>query len=487
MRFGFVGPSYTTASAVAHEECINFFAETLEATSAVAADKQYGGAGASGLRSYFGTPGLSVFATLPESPVRGGETLNGRVFHVAGTKLCETLSNGTFTVRGTIANDGQPVSIAKSNIELLIVSASKAYCYTLATNVLVEVTSSLAGVPMQVKYSDGYFIIALKNSNQFQMSGILDGATWPGLQVNAVSVFPENIVAIEVNHRELWVFGARHAQPYQDTGSDEIFDVIGGALIEKGCGATFAPCLLDNSVFWIDEDDRGGRTAWRAQGYTPQRISTHAVETDLATYASISGMTTYAYQDGGHLFWVLYVPGAQWSWVYDVAEGLWHKRAEWIVSSWVAHYSQNHVYAFGKHLVGDWNSGNLYEMSLANLTDNGTAIRRLRQAPTVIDEMQWVYHAEMTVDVQTGTGTASLTDGNGNPRQPQAILQWSDNRGQTWGNEHLTDCGYIGEYNTRVVWRRLGRSRYRVYRFVVTDPVSWVICDAYLRVVSDGS
>jgi hypothetical protein len=165
------------------------------------------------------------------------------------------------------------------------------------------------------------------------MSGILDGATWPGLQVNAVSVFPENIVAIEVNHRELWVFGARHAQPYQDTGSDEIFDVIGGALIEKGCGATFAPCLLDNSVFWIDEDDRGGRTAWRAQGYTPQRISTHAVETDLATYASISGMTTYAYQDGGHLFWVLYVPGAQWSWVYDVAEGLWHKRAEWIVSS----------------------------------------------------------------------------------------------------------------------------------------------------------
>jgi hypothetical protein len=105
----------------------------------------------------------------------------------------------------------------------------------------------------------------------------------------------------------------------------------------------------------------------------------------------------------------------------------------------------------------------------------------------VIDEMQWVYHAEMTVDVQTGTGTASLTDGNGNPRQPQAILQWSDNRGQTWGNEHLTDCGYIGEYNTRVVWRRLGRSRYRVYRFVVTDPVSWVICDAYLRVVSDGS
>ena len=481
MRFGFVGPSYSTASAISHEECINFFAESNEGTGAVTASKEFGGQSAGKAISYFGTPGSSVFTTLPESPVRGMCIANGRVFAVGGTKLCEVFSNGTNTVQGSVASDGKPVSMAVSNIQVLIVSAGRAYCYTLATNALVDVTASLVGVPAQVVYSDGYFIVSLANSNKFQMSALLDGLTWPGLQVNAVSVFSENIVSIACNHRELWVFGSRHAQPYQDTGSDEIFDVIPGALIEKGCGATFSTCLLDNSIFWIDEDDRGGRVAWRAQGYTPQRISTHAVETDLATYASIAGLVSYSYQDGGHLFWVLYVPGSQWSWTYDVAEGLWHKRAEWPNGvTWVAHYSQNHVYAFGLHLVGDWNSGNIYSLSTANLTDNGTLIRRVRQAPTVIDEMKWITHAEMTVDVQTGE-VSSLVDGDGFARQPQAILQWSDNRGQTWGNEHFTDCGYVGEFNTRVIWRRLGRSRYRVYRFVVTDPILWVICDAYLR------
>jgi hypothetical protein len=137
-----------------------------------------------------------------------------------------------------------------------------------------------------VKYSDGYFIVMFRNSNKFQISDILDGTVWPGIQVNEVSVFAENIVSIEVSHRELWVLGAQHAQPYQNTGSDEVFDVIPGALIEMGAGATFGSALLDNTVFWISQDDRGARQAWRASGYTPSRISTHAVEVALSSYSA---------------------------------------------------------------------------------------------------------------------------------------------------------------------------------------------------------
>jgi hypothetical protein len=480
MRFGFVGPSYSTAAAISHEECINFFAESNEATGAVASSREFGGQSAGSPRSFIGTPGLAVAYTLPESPVRGSCFTGTRMFSVGGSKLCETLADGTVTVRATIANDSLPVSFAVSNIQLLIVTAGRAYCYTLADNSITEVTSLLAGTPVKARCIDTYFIVCFANSNKFQMSAILDGLTWPGLQVNAVSVFPDNIVSIEAVHSELWVFGSLHSQVYQDTGSDEIFDVMKDQLIENGCAATFSPCVLDNTVFWINQDERGARMAWRAQGYTPQRISTHAVENDLSTYADISGLVSYSYQDGGHLFWVLYIPGSQWSWVYDVAEGLWHKRQSGLQPSGVAHWSQNHVYAFGKNLVGDWNTGNIYEMNLKYFDDNGTAIRRVRQAPTVIDEMKWINHAEMTVDVQTGQAS-NLVDGDGLTRAPQAILQWSDNRGQTWGNEHLTGCGLLGQYNVRVIWRRLGRSRYRVYRFVVSDPIEWIICDAYLR------
>lgn len=484
MRIGFAtGGSYTSRStAIADEESINWFRETTESQGSIAPSKSYGGQTAGSVGGLYGTPGLSLFAGgLPGIP-RGEFWANGRMFGVAGSELLEYLSGGTFTSLGAVANDGNAVSIAFNGIQLLIISGQSAYCFTLATNTLIEVTSQLAGVPVQVDCSDTVFVVCFQNSNKYQMSQLLDGTTWPGQLVNEVSVFPDNITSIIVNHRELWVFGNKRSQPYQDTGSAEIFDVIPGALIETGCVATFAPSRLDNSIFWVGQDERGALVAWRSNGYTPSRISTHAVETDLATYPNISQLVSYSYQDGGHLFWVLYIPGAQWSWVYDVSESLWHKRAFWNGDAFESHHSWNHVFAFGQHIVGDWSSNNLYVMSMSNLTDNGTAIRRQRRAPTIGEEMEWISHAELTIDFDTGLGPQPpLLDGNNAPRQPQAMLRWSDNRGKTWSNEHVVDCGFAGQFNTRAIWRRLGRSRYRVYELTVTDAVPWIVIDAYLR------
>lgn len=477
-KIGMIGASYTAKSnAVADEETINFYPETLET------------AGAQTQRSFFGTPGLAIFSASDNGPTRGQCWTGTREFIAGGDTLYEVASDGTRTalLDGVLDSFGGPVSIAASNIELLIVAGGRAYCMELADNSYMDVTAQLAGAPVKVKYSDGYFVVCFAGSNKFQISAILDGRTWPGIQVNAVSVFAENINSIEVSHRELWVIGSQHAQPYQDTGTDEIFDVIPGALIETGGAATFGVDLLDNTVFWISEDVRGARQAWRANGYTPLRISTHAVETYLSglTADQIANLVTYSYQDAGHLFWVLYIPGTDCSWVYDVAESLWHKRAEWLpaTATYGPHRSWNHAYAFGKHLVGDWQTGNLWEMSLSYLDDNGSVIRRLRRSPTLVSEMEWIYHQQFVADFATGLGPQPpLLDGDGNPRQPQAMLRWSNDRGSTWSNEHIRGCGFAGEYSKRVMWLRLGRSRYRVYELSVSDPTVWVLVDAYLRV-----
>lgn len=483
-RFGFVGPSYTARStAAAAEECINWFAESIGSQGSIISSKAYGGANALNIKNYFWTPGTALFSALPQGPARGSFIANGRLFAIGGNQLYEVLVDGTFTAMGGIENDGNPASLAFNSIQVLIVAGGRAYCFTLATNTLLEVTPQLAGTPVQCDGTDTYFIVSFANSNKFQMSQVLDGTTWPGQLVNEVSVFPDNITSIIVNHRELWVFGPKRSQPYQDTGSTEVFDVIPGAMIENGSAATFAVARADNSVFWIGQDERGGRVAWRSNGYIPARISTYAVETDFTTYtaAQITAMTSYAYQDAGHFYWVLYVPGSSWSWVFDIGEGLWHKRAKWTGNAFQAHWGWNHVYAFGKHLLGDWNSGNLYDLSMLNLTDNGGAIRRLRQAPTVGDEMKWLSHRQLTIDFDTGQGPQPpLVDGAGEPRDPQCMLQWSDDRGKTWSNELILNCGQAGNFRVRAVQRRLGRSRYRVYRVSVTDPIKWTIVDAYL-------
>lgn len=470
-RFGFIGGTYTSRStAVGDEECINWYAETDESGDGQAS------------KSFYWTPGLRAFTNEMPKPIRAEKFTGSRMFVVAGGKLIELDKFGAQTIRGDVANDGQPASIALSNTQLLIVGAGAAYCYTLATNILTEVTTSLVAVPKLAVYSDGYFIVCFRDSNKFQMSGIEDGETWPPLQVNAVSVFPDNIASIEVDHRELWVLGQKQSVVYYDSGSDNIFDVISGASLEIGCAGPFTRSKLDNTIFWISEDERGGRMAWRASGYTPQRISTHAVEAAWSQLKSVSDAVCYAYQDGGHAFWVIYFPTSDCSWVYDVAENLWHKRAFWKTGNFEPHHSQCHAYAFGLHLVGDWSSGNVYWMDMSLLDDAGTPIRRLRRAPTVGSEMERVFHQQLTVDFQTGLGPQPpLQDAEGNPRDPEAMLRWSDDRGKTWSNEHILPCGQSGHYKDRVIWRRLGWSRYRVYELSVSDPIPWVVVDAYLK------
>jgi hypothetical protein len=494
-RIGFVGSAYTDTS-LADEECINLYKTSVESQGAVVPGKAYGGSMAQGTVGLKGAPGLETYVTLPNGPVRGQVWTGTRHFAVGGETLYEVNSDGTLTTRGTVANDGTQVSIAFSSIQLLIVSFGFAYCYDLAANTLTDVTPQLVGTPGVVWYLGTYFVVNILNTNKFQFSAILDGSTWPGLNVNGVSVFPENVSSIIANHNELWVHGLFHTQVYQITGNDDVFETIPGALIEKGNIAINAPCLLDNSVFWIDQDARGGRTAWRSNGYTPQRVSTHAVEIDWATYsaAQIAGINTFSTQIDGHLWWVIYIPNSSWTWVYDVGENNWFKLANWDSDNgpWSPLRAWNHVYANGRHLVGDWDSGNIYEMhtpvnngdgSYSFVQYNGGIIRRYRRLPTQQNELEYETHQKLTIDMATGLGPQPpLKDGDGNDRAPQCMLRWTDDSVfGVWSNVHTADCGMSGQYQTRVRFLRLGRARRRVYEWSQTDPIPTVIRDAYLN------
>jgi len=500
VRIGLTGGAYKDTY-LAGEECFNLYRTTVESQGAVTPGRAYGGAMGNSTQGLKIAPGLTTFVTLPTLPVRGQCWIGTRHFAVGGDTLYEIAADGTLTTRGTVANDAQIVSIAFSSIQLLIVSFGSAYCYDLATDVLTDVSAQMAGTPGRVRYLGTYFVVNLLGTNKFQFSDILDGMTWPGLNVNGVSTFPENVSSIEANHDQLYVHGLFHTQVYAITGNDDVFEPIEGLLIEKGNIALNSPCLLDNTVFWIDQDDRGGRGAWRVSGYTPQRISTHAVELDLATYsaAQVVSLSTYSLQIDGHLWWVVYIPNSSWSWVYDVGENLWTRFANWDSDNgpFSPHRSWNHVYVNGKHLVGDWNSGNIYEMkpvidngdgSYSFNTYNGGIIRRVRAFPIAQDELQNQPHNNLTFDMETGLGPQPpLQDGDGNDRPVQCMLRWSDDNGRTWSNIHTADCGMSGEYKTRVIFWRLGRARKRIYEWSQTDPVPTVLRDAYLNQPAMGT
>ena len=98
-----------------------------------------------------------------------------------------------------------------------------------------------------------------------------------------------------------------------------------------------------------------------------------------------------------------------------------------------------------------------------------------------------MFHHQLQIDIEAGVGpTPPLVDGAGNPRDPQLMLRWSDDGGHVFSNTHTVGFGQAGNYKTRAIFRRLGRSRDRIYEIAVSDPVPARIVDAYLE-LSPGS
>jgi hypothetical protein len=104
-----------------------------------------------------------------------------------------------------------------------------------------------------------------------------------------------------------------------------------------------------------------------------------------------------------------------------------------------------------------------------------TPIRRERIFRHLSDEQQWIFYQWLQIDVEAGVG---LSTGQGS--DPQVILQWSDDGGHTWSNEHLLYAGKQGEYSRRAMLKQpLGRSRDRVFKVAMSDPVKWALLNAY--------
>jgi hypothetical protein len=92
----------------------------------------------------------------------------------------------------------------------------------------------------------------------------------------------------------------------------------------------------------------------------------------------------FTYQQLGHTFYVLIFPTADATWVFDIGEGLWHERT-WIDDSGFEHRirANDCAAAYGIIVVGDWETGALYQWDLTVYNDNGQPIVRRRGWPDI--------------------------------------------------------------------------------------------------------
>jgi hypothetical protein len=314
------------------------------------------------------------------------------------------------------------------------------------------------------------------------------------LAIKTINTFADNVIGMIADHRFLYMFGAKQSESDFNIGGFPFpLAIMPSGFAEQGCAAPGAISELDNSIFLIGaRNDQGQGIAYRVSGATFQRISTHAVETAWQQYPKISDAISFAYQEYGHTFWVITFPSAQATWAYDVSTGLWHKRGFWNkqTGAYQAALPICHTFNFGKHLVGDRQSGKTYQMSSPVqagggwnfVTDNNALIRRLRRAPHINNEHQWQRYSSLEIYLETGLGPEPpLLDGAGKARGPQLTLRTSRDGGHTYGMARTVDCGKAGKYQQRANFRRLGRARDIVFEVSCSDPVPWRFIDAYVN------
>ena len=413
---------------------------------------------AAGVVTGLTTVSNGVYTVVPGTPAVTTTSGNG-----TGLTLTLTFGTGTGGTGSYVVTPSQTVGSSGSPITL----------YALNFSTMPSTDGPFTGADV-VDVVDNYFVYNRPNTQQWGSSNILSPIS-SALAFSSKDGAPDNLVSMIVDHREVYLLGEVSSEVWIDSGLFPFaFQRIPGTSTQHGIAAKFSVSRIGNSFAYVSRNIRGQAQIMMMNGYTPTRISTHAVENTLVDQF-ITDARAWTYQLEGHEVYVVSFPTLDLTWAYDISTGMWHKWL-WVDQNNVFHRHRGNCYASfqGISLVGDWENGSLYQLDPNAYTDSGNEIRRVRRAPHLISDYQRQYFHEFQIHFQPGVG---LPDGSA----PQAMCRWSDDGGSTWSNEHWSSIGVQGAYKNRAIWRRLGQSRDRIFEVVVTDPINAVITAANLK------
>lgn len=422
-----------------------------------------------------GTPGLKIAPDFPEieglsllAPIRGMIEYKGVGYIVKGQAVF-SFDGADYEHIGTIETLDGPVSMAVSTVELCIVDGEKGYILTLSDNTFEEITSEEFAPSDQVVFADGYFVFHEVDSQRYFSSKLYDGKTFDGLDFASAESSPDDGVGMIFDHGELWLFGTQSGEIWYNDGG-EGFPFSRSSRIERGCAARNSIAKADNSIFWLGDDG----VVYRADGYSPARISHHGIEYAIGQLRSEwDKAQSFTYFDEGHVFYVLNFPSQ--TFVFDVATNAWHERTSRVKKDFEKAWKAKHYfYLNGIHYVG---GDTLYKMSLDYYDEAGEPIQRIRNSQKMTINRQRLFQSVLEIDVEGGVGL----DGDQQGSNPKMEVCWSDDGGHTFSNWRQLSAGKLGQYQKRLKLTRLGSSRERIFRIRVTDPIKWVVLGAYAQ------
>lgn len=492
--FRFVGPSNTMADPYQdRQRSFNYYPE---ASPDPASKEQIALLGAPGLNEIldFSTMSDDVIVA-PTGGCRGVWVLPGSTdalwvvgraviltqMTVAATQT--TIAQFSKAFIGNLNTNTGPVCIRDNGPGgfAVIVDGTSGYLYEIATFTLTEITDPAFEPASRVAFIDGWWIFNVVGTQRF-----FTNAPTPYTETFSGSFFAlkdsssDNLVTLMENNRELWLIGERTSEVWYDAGGANFaFSRIPGVAPQIGCSAAQSVARLGESLVWLGLSERGENVVIRTKQYGYENIATPAVAFAITSYPLVSDAIGFTYEEESHLFYVLTFPTADKTWVFDATTNLWHERGSFDPSTGAFHRFKGSCYANYQNIrmVGDYQEQIGYQMSRQFYADGSTPLIALRRAPHLWsrEDRKRLFHGSLQIEFAPGVG---LQTGQGS--NPQAMLRWSDDGGETFGTEHWTTIGAAGQFKNRALWRRLGHARDRVYEVMISDPVKRDIVGATL-------
>lgn len=416
--------------------------------------------------SLTGTPGCDIYIdTGIKGDGRGGFSYPGFVLAVVDTSLVlVTISTGSSVVVGSLYTSTGTIQWAENPTQIMFIDGTYGYVFTKATKVLVGITDTDFPTPLSCTFKDGYGVVVDSGTGKIYVSDINDFTSWDALSFTTAEYEPDNLVSVISSHDSLFAFGAKTIQTYYNSGNATYpFDNRPGANLQIGCGSTHSVARGENVIFWLDNHG----LVRKIDGYSQIIISTRQIEYTISQLSTISDAKGFVYVQEGKTFYVLIFPTDKVALVYDMSTEQWHKRNsyedEWRVS-WIA---QDGLTV----LAGDIDNGKIYQLDTSVYTDNLQTIKWTFTLQNINSDDEMIEHQMLSLKIDGGVGIGD---------DPVLWMTYSDDNGHTWSREKWRSMGKIGEFDKRIKFWNLGRSRSRVYKFAGTAPVKRVIISAKL-------
>lgn len=438
-------------------------------------------------QALYRTQGLTLFSDDNDDnfSVRGLIESNDVLYAVIDNKFLRIDKLGNRTELGTLLTSVGRVEFEANGLQIMITETpgDNYYVYTLLTRTFAKTPSEFFPRSRVCAYQDGYGVLVEHDTTKWYITDLFDFGVISALEFASANTSEDYLITAISRAQELFLLKRNGTEVWFDTGNADFpFERRQTLVLRYGIAAAYSLVRIDNNnLIWLGTNEHSNIIVVGLNGYDATPLSNEAVDFEINSYAFIDDAFAFAYEQDGHLFYVLTFPTADRTWVYDISTKAWHERRSQInntepslVPTRQGRWRPN-CYAFfnGQHIVGDFDSGKLFYIDKNNYTDNGVPITWERTAYHLSRDEKYVECNNFQLIIQSGVG---LPIGQGS--DPRIMFQWSKDFGYTFSPERFLPMGKQGQYKSRALIPAMGTARDWVFRVRGSDPVFVAILGA---------